>query len=268
MIIEFFAAFIISYAWHMMGVTIGYHRLLSHRSFKCPKLVEYFWVAAGYLAFEGSPIWWATIHRAHHRYTDQPLDPHSPRYGWLNAYYGWIFHSHYPSYIDPAVQGKDLIKDPIYRFLEQDGNWEKAHALAVGIGIGFRVLLLLCFGWTTALASLAAATIVQQVPLLLNVVCHLPKLGYKNYDTADDSVNVWWVAVLTAGEGWHNNHHAFPGSARSGFRRFEIDPSWLMIRLMKLFGLVSWRHEDSVLSKYKPRYIRADASAATEPRPV
>jgi len=251
MIAEFAIAFAVFYLWNMMGVTIGYHRLLSHRSFRCPKIVEYFWVLGGYLAFEGSPIWWATIHRAHHRYTDQPLDPHSPRFGWTNAYYGWIFHSHYPSYINPCDQAKDLIKDPIYRALECDGHWERAHLLAVLIGLGFRLILLVCFGWTIALASLAAAVIVQQVPLLLNVICHLPRLGYKNYPTADDSVNVWWVSLLTAGEGWHNNHHAFPGSARSGFRRFEFDPSWLMICLMKKLGLVGWLHADSLSSHFR-----------------
>lgn len=234
-----------------MGVTIGYHRLLSHRSFGCGKLVEYFWVLGGYLAFEGSPIWWATVHRAHHRYTDQPLDPHAPRFGRINAYYGWIFHSGYPAYIDPDTQAKDLIGDRIYRFLEQNGNWKRAHLLAVLIGIDFRMLLLLCFGWKIAFASLLAAVTVQQVPLLLNVVCHLPKFGYKNYPTADDSVNVWWVSLLTAGEGWHNNHHAFPGSARSGFRTFEIDPSWIMIKVMKALGLVDWVHEDSSSSHYR-----------------
>lgn len=245
MMTAFLATFVLSYLWHMMGVTIGYHRLLSHRSFRCPKIIEYFWVLGGYLAFEGSPIWWATIHRAHHRYTDQSLDPHSPRYGWMNAYYGWICHSRYPAYIDPAAQAKDLIKDPIYRFLEQNGHWERAHALAVVIGLGFRIILLVSFGWTIALASLAAAVIVQQVPLLLNVVCHLPKLGYKNYQTGDDSVNVWWVALLTAGEGWHNNHHAFPGSARSGLKPRELDLSWLTIRLMKSVGLVASVNEIS-----------------------
>jgi len=245
MLTKFPIAFILFYAWYMMGITIGYHRLLSHRSFKCAKLVEYFWVLAGYLAFEGSPIWWATMHRAHHRHTDQPLDPHSPRYGWMNAYVGWIFHTQYPAHINPIDQAKDLTDDPIYQFLEQDGKWEKAFILALIIGINFRILLLLFFGRTIALASLAAAIIVQQVPVLLNLVCHLPKLGYKNYETADDSVNVWWVALLTGGEGWHNNHHAFPGSARSGFRPFEIDLSWLMIRLMKASGLVSWMNEES-----------------------
>lgn len=254
-LLTFAIVFFISYIWHMMGVTIGYHRLLSHRSFRCPKIIEYFWVLGGYLAFEGSPLWWATLHRAHHRYTDQPLDPHAPQYGWLNAYYGWIFHSRYPAYIDPTVQSRDLNKDPVYRFLEQNGHWERAHTLAIVISLGFRLILLLCFGWVVALASLLAAGIVQQVPLLLNVVCHIPKLGYKNYQTGDDSVNVWWVALLTAGEGWHNNHHAFPGSARSGFKRFEIDPSWIMIRLMKQCGLVNWIHQESLNSKYEPQLV-------------
>lgn len=233
----FLGLFVLFYIWHMLGITVGYHRLLSHRSFSCPKFVEYFWVAAGYLAFEGSPIWWATMHRAHHRYTDGILDPHSPRKGWLEAYSGWTTHSQYLTYIDPAVQSKDLIKDPIYSYLEQGGDWGKAHSLAGIIGMSFRVLLLIAFGPTVALASLAAGLVVQQVPLLLNVICHIPRLGYKNYAMEDDSVNVWWVALLTTGEGWHNNHHAFPGSARSGLKPWEFDLAWLTICLMKFCGL-------------------------------
>lgn len=236
----------------MLGVTIGYHRLLSHRSFKCPKLVEYFWVLGGYLAFEGSPIWWATMHRAHHRYTDLPLDPHSPRFGIMNAFHGWVWKLRYADHIDPTTQSKDLLKDPIYRFLEQDGNWTRSFVLAVTIGIAFRILLFMAFGWTVLLASLAAAWLVQQIPLMLNVVCHIPKLGYKNYATDDDSVNVWWVALLTGGEGWHNNHHAFPGSARSGMKPLEIDISWQTIRLMRKLGLVSWLHEETPQSVFQP----------------
>ncbi|MDR3615819.1 MAG: acyl-CoA desaturase [Candidatus Obscuribacterales bacterium] len=248
----FIAVFVISYWWHMMGVTIGYHRLLSHRSFRCPKLVEYFWVLGGYLAFEGSPIWWAAIHRAHHRYVDQPRDPHSPRQrGWKYAYIGWIKEPGYPDYINPPRQAKDLLKDQLYAWLEQGGDWRKAHRLSAKINLAFRCLLWLSCGWIVMVANFAAALIVQQIPLMLNVICHIPKLGYKNYPTPDDSVNVWWVAVLTAGEGWHNNHHAFPGSARSGLKPHEIDPSWLMLLMMKMFGLVSWMHEESVRSKYR-----------------
>jgi len=237
--VEFITIFLICYLWHALGVTVGYHRLLSHRSFSCPKAVEYFFVVAGYLAFEGSPIWWATIHRAHHRHVDTPLDPHAPRYGFHNAHLGWLTHRGYPDHIDPYAQAKDLVKDPFYRFLEQDGNWHRAHCVAFMSGILFRVVILLCFGWVAALASLLASFAVWQIPLMLNVVCHLPKWGYKTYATTDDSVNVWWVALLAMGEGWHNNHHASPGSAKTGMLPWEFDASWLAICLLKKLNLVS-----------------------------
>lgn len=250
-VIAFFVTFFLSYIWHMLGVTIGYHRLLAHRSFKCPKAVEYFFVTGGYLAWQSSPLWWATVHRAHHRYTDSERDPHSPQHGIKHAYLGWFFRPTYPEYINPEIQAKDLVTDPLYRFLEQGGNWHKGHLLSMFIGMTFRLLLLFLFGWEIALASLLAGLTVQQVPFLLNVVCHIPRLGYKNFATQDDSVNVWWVALLTCGEGWHNNHHAFPGSARSGFNRFEFDPSWLLIRSMKSLGLVHWMNEESIHSIFK-----------------
>ena len=238
-ITEFVALFLLFYVWHASGITIGYHRLLSHRSFSLhSKLVEYFWVLAGYLAFEGSPIWWATMHRAHHRWVDTPLDPHSPRFGVANAHYGWLKGPTYPAHIDPATQSKDLLADPIYRFLEQNGDWTRAHILGFSIGFLVRLGIFLFFGWIPALASLLAGLAVLQIPLMLNVACHIPKLGYKTYATTDDSVNVWWVGILALGEGWHNNHHACPGSARSGMKFYEFDPSWLMICLMQKLGWV------------------------------
>lgn len=237
--LSFAIAFVAFYIWHALGVTVGYHRLISHRSFSCPKFVEYFWVMAGYLAFEGSPIWWATIHRAHHKYTDTELDPHSPRYGLQQAHNGWIKRRNYQSHIDPNTQAKDLVDDPLYKFLDRGGDWSKAHKTAAFIGILFRVVLLALFGWQIALASILAGFAVLQIPLMLNVVCHIPKLGYKTYATHDDSVNVWWVGILAMGEGWHNNHHASPGSAKTGMRFFEFDLSWLTIILMKNIGLVS-----------------------------
>jgi sn-1 stearoyl-lipid 9-desaturase len=235
--IEFITIFIAFYIWHAFGVTVGYHRLLSHRSFTVPKLVEYFWVLPGFLAFEGSPIWWATIHRAHHRYADTALDPHSPRYGLGKAHFGWLTSKSYNAPIDPQIQSKDLMKDPIYRFLEQGGNWGRAHFLTFFLCFAFRLVIWACFGWVAALASLLAGLAVLQIPLMLNVVCHIPKLGYKTYATGDDSVNVWWVGILAMGEGWHNNHHASPGSAKTGMRPWEIDCSWLMISAMKRLGI-------------------------------
>ncbi len=258
---ELFFLFVVFYIWHALGVTIGYHRLLSHRSISCPKLVEYFWVFAGYFAFEGSPIWWATIHRAHHRYVDTPLDPHAPKYGFHNAHFGWLTKTGYAKHVEPEAQSQDLLKDRIYLILEQGGDWRKAHLLTFLIGIGFRLLILVTFGWIPALASLLAGIAVLQIPLMLNVACHIPRLGYKNFATADDSVNVWWVALLTMGEGWHNNHHAFPGSARSGFRRFEFDFSWWTICLMKRMGLIG-----RVNNRYQANFAySALPSAATVP---
>ncbi len=256
-----------------MGVTIGYHRLLSHRSFRCPKFVEYFWVLGGYLAFEGSPIWWASIHRAHHRYTDTPLDPHSPRESWFASYIGWTTKGKYGPHIDPDTQAKDLVKDPIYQFLEQGGSWERAHILCGAIGTIFRLGLLACFGWPVALGCTAAGLFCLNVPLMLNLFCHIPKLGYKNFETKDDSVNVWWVAALTMGEGWHNNHHAFPGSARSGFKKSEIDPSWETIKLMKRVGLVTWLNEATwngvpkAPAKVKPKLAPVSPRLAAVPSP-
>lgn len=236
--VEFVLLFLLFYIWHGFGVTIGYHRLLSHRSFECSKFVEYFFVLAGYLSFEGSPIWWSTIHRAHHRHVDAPLDPHSPRYGLRNAHAGWFTHRSYPEHIDPDKQAKDLIKDPLYRFLELGGNWRLAHTLSYLINLSFRAVIFYFFGWQAALASLLAGMMVLQIPLMLNVVCHLPKLGYKRYQSNDDAVNVWWVAVLALGEGWHNNHHKFPGSARSGATSWEFDASWILISIMRRLKMV------------------------------
>lgn len=241
--LEFFFAFALSYLWHGLGVTIGYHRLLSHRSFKCFKIVEYFWVLGGYLAFEGSPLWWATMHRAHHRYVDTPLDPHSPRYGVKNAYYGWMGHKGYAAHINPELQCPDVAKDPLYRFLDQNGNWQRGHALAAATGLLFRAGLWILFGWKIALGSALAGVVILQIPLLLNVVCHMPRMGYKTYARDDDSVNVWWVALLAHGEGWHNHHHAFPGSARSGLQPHEFDLSWQVLRLLRSVGLISWMNE-------------------------
>src|SRR5690606_21041892 len=125
-------------------------------------------------------------HRAHHRYTDTSLDPHSPRYGLKNAYYGWMTQTTYPAHIDPKFQCPDLINDPIYRFLDQKGKWHRAHFLAASSGLLFRLGLCGLFGWRVALASALAGVAVLQIPLLLNVVCHIPRMGYKTFARNDD----------------------------------------------------------------------------------
>lgn len=269
--LTFLALFIGFYIWHAAGITIGYHRLLSHRTFKTSKAVEYFWVLAGFLAFEGSPIWWATMHRAHHRHVDTPLDPHSPRYGLYNAHFGWLTLKQYPAHIDPKAQSKDLINDPIYKFLEQGGDLQRAHAVGFTCCFLFRLALFGLFGWVPALASLLAGLAVLQIPLMLNVFCHIPKLGYKNYPGEDDGVNVWWIGILALGEGWHNNHHAYPGSARTGMRFFEFDLSWLIICCMEKLKLVSRVNSvthEQLLAKHALAVAKSQLSKVSLPLPA
>jgi stearoyl-CoA desaturase (delta-9 desaturase) len=235
---EFVILFVVFYFYHVLGITVGYHRLLAHRSFNCPKFVEYFFVLAGYLGFQSSPIWWATMHRGHHRFVDTAQDPHSPRNGVYQSIIGWAFKDSYTDVLNPTKQSKDLISDKLYLFLEQGGDWRRMHLCNSIIGFSSRLILLALFGWTVALASVAAGLASQLMAFFLNYICHAPKLGYRNFKTNDDSVNCWWVAILTTGEGWHNNHHSFPGSAKSGLRWFEFDAAWMVIKIMSWLGLV------------------------------
>jgi stearoyl-CoA desaturase (delta-9 desaturase) len=151
----------------------------------------------------------------------------------------------YPDHIDPIKQSPDLMKDPVYRFLEQYGtnSWAAHYLLNIGICIGFRVLLLWCFGWAVALASCIAAVLAFNAPLVFNILSHIPRLGYRNFATEDDSNNCWWLAILSMGDGWHNNHHAIPGSARTGLRPHEIDMSWLILKTCRSLKLVSHLNE-------------------------
>jgi fatty-acid desaturase len=237
-VFSFVALVLFFYMVHTFGTAIGLHRLLSHRSFRCHKWLEYFWVFSAYLAFHGAPIWWATIHRAHHRYVDTPLDPHAPKNGIFSAY---TFYSpfKYADHIDPAILSKDLLKDPIYKFLECGGDWRKGYGLNVALCLCFRLILFCMFGWMVACASLIAGLIALNTPLLLNIFCHIPRLGSQNFATGDDSVNVWWMSIICLGEGWHNNHHAFPGAARAGIKPHEVDLSWLLLQGLNKIGLVS-----------------------------
>ncbi len=255
---EFILGFLISYAIHMVGVSIGYHRFLSHRSFRCPKFVEYFFIFCGYQAFQTSPIWWATMHRAHHKYSDGPLDPHAGMHGLKRSIYGWIFDEKYPEGIDPKEISPDLVNDPIYKFLDCKGDVQRAHILNGFTCFMTRFALIPFFGLPFALGSLVAALMMQQVTLLFNIASHIKQWGYRNYETADDSVNIPWLALITFGEGWHNNHHAYPGSARAGIGPREIDISWIVLSALQKIGLISWVNDGS---KRKPELSSAHSSA-------
>lgn len=235
----FITVYILSYLYHGFGITVGYHRLLSHRAFKCPTWLEYFIVSGGYLAFEGSPISWVATHRVHHRFTDEDGDPHRPKDGFWHAYAAWLFKPLVvlsPEQIEQVCP--DLSRDPVYKFFDFDHT--RKHALiCLYACIAFRIAIGIWLGPWAVLANLLGAFTVFNAPFLVNSVCHLPEKGYKNFATTDDSRNVWWVGFLALGEGWHNNHHAVPQSARHGIRPFEIDISWWCIAVLKTLGLAS-----------------------------
>jgi fatty-acid desaturase len=219
-----------------LGVTVGYHRLLTHRSFQTPRVVEYLLTLLGCLSNQGGPLRWAATHRAHHAHTDTEGDPHTPRDGTLWAHMFWWMH-HDPVLDDPVRERsyvKDLIKHSFHRIVQRF-HFLPPILLAVALfGLGE-----LCFG--AGLSWLVWGIFVRtalgyHATWLVNSAGHL--WGYRNHETRDDSTNSWWVALISFGEGWHNNHHAFQRSARHGWWRWwEIDVTYLMIRLLGLVGL-------------------------------
>ena len=212
-----------------LGIGMGYHRLLTHRGYKVPKPVEYFLAVCGTLALEGGPIQWVVTHRMHHAHADRPGDPHTPRDGGWWAHVGWILwgtaQNHEPVTI--ARYAPELIKDPFYRWLNR---FYYVPLLLVG------VLLFVYGGWGVLLWGVfLRLTLALHATWLVNSATHL--WGKTRFETDDDSRNSWWVALLTFGEGWHNNHHAHPTSARHGLRWYEIDLNWMGIRALQLLGL-------------------------------
>ena len=213
-----------------LGISLGYHRLHTHRSYKTSRLVEYFFAVCGTLTLEGGPLFWVATHRVHHQFSDQEgVDPHTPRDGGFWAHMGWILFGD-GHHSDTALMSKyapDLAADPFYRFLNT-----YHYVPLVGLGL----LLLAVGGWPFVLWGVFLRVVAGlHATWLVNSATHM--WGRRRFNTRDDSRNSWWVAVLTFGEGWHNNHHAHPASARHGLAWYEVDLSWLSLRLMRALGL-------------------------------
>jgi stearoyl-CoA desaturase (delta-9 desaturase) len=206
-----------------------------------PKWVTYLIVSGGYLCLQGSPIVWVGVHRLHHQKSDLPgADPHSPLDGFKHALVGWMFNmSDIQSDEELRGQTKDLLKDPVYRWLGSSHTADQATRCLI-VSIAFRALILVCFGLSAVVANLAATFIVFWSTQLVNAACHVKSVGaYRNFNTIDQSLNVWWVGILALGEGWHNNHHALPTSARHGIRWWEVDVTWYATWLMEKLGIAS-----------------------------
>jgi fatty-acid desaturase len=213
-----------------LGIGIGFHRLLTHRGFKTPKPLEYFLTFCGLFALEGGAINWVVTHRIHHSKTDAQGDPHTPREGRWWAHMGWILRGTAQQHEDSVMRryAPDLMKDPVHVWL----NRLYFVPLIVSGGV-----LLAVGGWTMLLWGVfLRVTIGLHATWLVNSATHM--WGSRRFDIADDSTNSWWVALVTFGEGWHNNHHAYPRSARHGFSWYEFDLNWWGIRVLQACGLV------------------------------
>jgi fatty-acid desaturase len=225
----FLLAMILWWVAGSLGIGIGYHRLLTHRGFKTPKWVEYVLTVCGTLALEGGPIFWVATHRMHHRNTDKEGDPHSPRDGGLWAHMGWILtgqtmHSDAAALL-PYVP--DLRKDKFHVWISR---WHWVPITVLG------AVLLVVGGWPFLLWGIFFRTILGlHSTWLVNSATHM--WGKQRFPTNDSSRNSFWVALLTFGEGWHNNHHAHPQAARHGLTWYELDVNWYGISALRMLGL-------------------------------
>lgn len=212
-----------------LGIGIGYHRLLTHRGFKTPKFVEYFLTLCGTLALQGGPIGWVATHRIHHANTERDGDPHSPREGFWWSHMGWIVNgqSTHSEVESMARFVPDLSKDP---FLDWLSRWSFVTQIPL------IAILYWAGGWPFILWGICLRVVFSwHATCFVNSAAHV--WGTRRFETRDDSRNNWWVALMTFGEGWHNNHHAFPAAARHGLSWYQIDINWYGIWLLKKLGL-------------------------------
>ncbi len=228
--LDFAAAVLLYGAITGLGISMGYHRLHTHRSYDAPLWLEYTLAFFGALTLEGGPIFWVATHRIHHQKSDQPGDPHSPRDGAWWAHIGWILfgETNHNRTRRMAKYAPDLAKHRFYLWLN-DYHWVPNVVLGAAL---FAIGGLPLFLWAGCLRIVAGL----HATWLVNSATHM--WGSRRFATRDDSRNNWWVALLTFGEGWHNNHHAHPTSARHGLAWYEFDPSWLLLRVLEFFGVV------------------------------
>lgn len=207
-------------------VTAGYHRYFAHRSFQVGRGVQFVLALGGLTAAQKGPLWWAAAHRTHHRYADTDRDPHSPQQGFWWSHIGWVLSGRYGR-SDLALV-PDLARYPELRFLDRN-DWIGPWALAAGT-YAFA-------GWSGLVVGFFASTVaVWHTTFSVNSIAHL--VGGRRYATTDSSRNFLPLALVTLGEGWHNNHHHHPGSARQGFRWWEIDLTYLSLRALAVVGVV------------------------------
>jgi stearoyl-CoA desaturase (Delta-9 desaturase) len=238
--------FAIVYPLTGFGITVGFHRLLTHRAFKTSPAVRGILAALGSAAIEGPVISWVADHRKHHAFSDEKGDPHSPHVdhgggfrgtlkGLFHAHMGWLFiHTERGS---KARFAPDLLKDPVIRFVDRTFLLWAVLGLLAAFGLGYLIGGTIVAGLTGLLWGGAVRMFVlHHVTYSINSLCHM--FGRRDFETTDESRNLTWLAIPSFGEAWHNGHHAFPTSARHGLRWWQVDPSAVLIWTLEKLGLV------------------------------
>ena len=233
------------YIFGGLGINVCYHRLLTHRGFVCWKPLEYTFAVIGVCCLQDSPARWIAVHRRHHEHSDEPMDPHSPRVSFLWSHVGWMLveHEELERFGIFERYAKDIIREPFYKWLERRYGYVLMTSWILFFAAGFAVEL--AFGGSLAsgvqygLSILVWGVIVRTVVVWhitwsVNSLAHM--WGYRNYATNENSRNNVFVAIITSGEGWHNNHHADQRSARHGHKWYELDGIYLVIRFLALIG--------------------------------
>jgi stearoyl-CoA desaturase (delta-9 desaturase) len=234
------------YAVTCLGVTVGYHRMLTHRAFETSPAMRTTLAAIGSMAVEGPVITWVADHRKHHAFTDEEGDPHSPHTGHgggvfgavkglFHAHMGWMFKGE--TRADADRFARDLVRDPGLQWVNRTFLFWTLLSLALPFALGWLIGGTLVAGLTGLLWGGAVRIfLLHHVTWSINSVCHF--FGRRRFETDDESRNVFWLSILSCGESWHHNHHAFPTSAFHGLRRWEVDPSAMVIRGLEKLGLV------------------------------
>src|ERR1035437_1400436 len=257
----------ITYTLTGLGITVGYHRLFTHRSFKTTRMMRALLAVLGSMAVEGPVIEWVATHRKHHRFSDHPGDPHSPPldhvqgwrgvlHGLAHAHVGWMFRG--KDTANPARYAKDLLADRDLRFISRTFPLWVAAGLAIPFGLGLALTGSVVGGLTGLLwGGAVRILLLHHATFSINSLCHF--FGRRRFATGDESRNLLWLALPTLGEAWHNNHHAFPTSARHGLGRRQLDPgAWLIAGLERCH--LAW---DVIrISPARPEAKRGPAVAA------
>lgn len=251
----------LSYVTRGFGITAFYHRCLAHRSFRVPRLVQFGGAVLGAAAAQRGPLWWVAHHRAHHRYTDRRGDPHSPLVdGFLYSHVLWIFERENAS--TDLARVPDLARFPELRFLDRYEHLVPAVTAVSMFTLGGALKVVAPSLGTSAFQLLEWGFVIPTLVLYhttfaVNSLAH--RFGSRRFETADESRNNWLIALVILGEGWHNNHHRFPASARQGLARLELDPTWWGIRALQVLGLAS-----SVRQPSMARVRRVETTTAGE----